>query len=38
MADEDASKPGGGLVDETLDEHRTCMRVVTDLESFLAAS
>jgi hypothetical protein len=36
MADGDASIPRDGLVDETLDEHRTCMRVVTDLERFLA--
>ena len=37
MADDDASTPRDGLVDETLDEHRTCMRVVTDLETFLAS-
>lgn len=36
MADDDASTPHDGLVGETLDEHRTCMRVVTDLEGFLA--
>ena len=36
MADDDATTPRDGLVGDTLDEHRTCMRVVTDLESFLA--
>jgi len=36
MANDDASTPRDDLVVETLDEHRTCMRVVTDLEGFLA--
>jgi len=37
MAHDDDSTPRDGLLDETLDEHRTCMRVVTDLEKFLTA-
>jgi len=36
MADDESSIPRDGLLDETLDEHRSCMRVVSDLEGFLA--
>jgi hypothetical protein len=36
MTDEDASTRPDGLVGETLDEHRSCMRVVRDLEGYLA--
>jgi hypothetical protein len=35
MANEEASRPRKELVDDTLDEHRSCMRIVADLETYL---